>query len=233
MAESSKDPSREWVLRVRDLRLGYGRRVILDRVNIDLLQGDLAFLLGDNGSGKTTLMHALLGDLSIKSGSIERNPKYAIPEHVGFVPQRGSLEKNMPMTVAEFMDLGMLGLKLDRNGRRERSAEGLEQVGMDDVSDMSFWSLSGGMRQRVMLARALARRPRLLYLDEPTISMDVNSTASFWSLLSRLHEERDLTILCISHDPWAASNLASLHLTLADGSLTSGPARDLMARMEG
>lgn len=222
----------EWVLRAEDLCLGYGRRIILDRVNFELCAGDFAFLLGENGCGKSTLMHALLGDLSIQRGNIHRNKDHASARHVGFVPQRRVFDESLPMTVEEFMDLGLIGLKLKRGQRLSRCAEALDLVGLNDVLSMSLSALSGGMRQRVVLARALARRPRLLYLDEPSICLDVASTAGFWRLLRDLHRDRALTILCISHDPWAASKLATQHLTVTDGSILVGPPEDLLAAME-
>lgn len=224
------DPG-EWALEVKDLCLAHGNHRVLEAMNFRILAGEFCFLLGANGSGKTTLLHALLGDEGIRRGEIFRNPEIATPRHTGFVPQKCVMDRSLPTTVREFMDLGLLGLALDRAARRMRIREGLEQVGYSELEHRPFWSLSEGMRQRVLLGRALARRPRLLYLDEPTASLDATATKKFWELLRQLHHDQELTILCISHDPWAASRLATSHLTLEGGQLEATMPRDLMAEL--
>lgn len=229
MTEDVAADREEWALEVEDLCLARGGHQVLEAANFRILAGEFCFLLGANGSGKTTLLHALLGDEGIRLGQISRNPLIATPKHTGFVPQKCAMDRSLPTTVREFMDLGLLGLALDKAARRMRIREGLEQVGYNELEDRSFWSLSEGMRQRVLLGRALARRPRLLYLDEPTASLDATATKRFWELLRQLHRDQELTILCISHDPWAASRLATSHLILEGGRLAATKPRDLLA----
>jgi ABC-type Mn2+/Zn2+ transport system ATPase subunit len=197
------------VLRLRGVRFGYGRRVVLSQVDLEVRSGEVWFLIGPNGSGKSTLLRGVLGLLRPQAGSIERSPSHASPQALGFVPQRCELNPTLPTTVREFVSLGLVGLRLPRAERPARLAWALAHAGLSGLVEASYWSLSGGQRQRVLLARALVRRPRLMILDEPTEGLDVSSERAFLDALLELNRSEGLTLLVVTHK----LSLAERHAT--------------------
>ncbi len=208
----------------RALALGYGRNVILRDVTLTVHGGEYWFLLGPNGTGKTTLLRTLLGMLPPHGGSLRRDAAGA-PAHVGFVPQHAALAPTLPTTVREVVSLGLVGLDLTRAERRLRIHEALDQVDLEGASARDYWALSGGQQQRTLVARALARRPRVLVLDEPMSGLDLVAEDRLLPLLAAWHRERGLTILYVTHAVALARRYASHVCLFARGSAIAG-ARD-------
>lgn len=217
------------VLRLRRASVGYGSEPILRAVDWEIRAGDVWFLLGRNGSGKTTLLRAVLGLLPLSGGAIERDPTRATRERTGFVPQRCELSPALPMTVREFVLLGLVGLAVPRAQRAGRLAEALAAADLGGLGERSYWSLSGGQRQRALVARALVRRPALLIFDEPTEGLDAPSEAAFLDLVDRLRREQGVTVVFVTHRLATAAGRATHLALLAEGSLVAGP-RDTMLR---
>jgi ABC-type Mn2+/Zn2+ transport system ATPase subunit len=196
---------------------------VVSGVDLTVSAGDFWVLLGPNGRGKTSLVKAILGLLAPLAGTLD----LAVDrQHLGFVPQRGELSDTLPMTVREFVDLGMVNLPLTRAGRRERLAAALREVGLDDRPAAPMRILSGGQHQRALIARALVRQPALLILDEPTTGLDVAAEASLMRCVAQLHRDRGLTVLLVTHD----LDLARRHATHAgifvDGTVRCLPMAD-------
>ena len=222
---SSSDP----VLRLRDVRVGYGREVVLDAVDFEMAAGESWFVIGPNGSGKTTLLRTILGLIPPLSGELWRSPRHAVPVRVGFVPQACTFSTALPTTVREFVSLGAIGSDRPREGRADDLAWALTRVGLNDMESKSYWSLSGGQRQRALVARALLRRPALLVLDEPTEGLDIGAEEAFLRTLDDLSRESGTTLLVVTHRLPIALRHASHVALVHAGSVESGALADVLS----
>ena len=172
--------SPEPIVRFEGVSLGYGRRVILEAVDLGIPRGSFLGISGPNGGGKTTLMRLILGLLEPQSGRIIR---FSPAPRFGYVPQRRTLDPAWPLNAREVVTMSLyhdLGV-FRRPGPEtfERAEAALEDVGIGDLADALYADLSGGQQQRVLVARALAADPTVLVLDEPAEGMDLPSATSF------------------------------------------------------
>jgi len=184
-------------------------RPVLEDVDLVLEPGETLALLGPNGSGKSTLLRVILGLLEPDAGTVQvlgRSPARARGE-VGYVPQHARFDPDFPIRV---LDVVLMGRLHARGPLRRFQAEdhavahdALAKVELGDLAARPIGDLSGGQLQRVLIARALAVRPRLLLLDEPMASMDERIGVSFWDLLGALANE--MTVVLVSHDIGAVS----------------------------
>ncbi|GIK54060.1 MAG: ABC transporter ATP-binding protein [Planctomycetota bacterium] len=196
------------MIQAQNLTLGYGRTPVLQGVNLTVEPGQFWCWLGENGAGKSTLVKAIIGQLKPISGRLTRDPALASPSCMGFVPQRCEFSESLPVSVREFIDLGLAGLGLARAQRGERVRQALAEVALDGLERRDFWSLSGGQRQRVLVARALARKPRLLIADEPAANLDPEAACSLLDLL-KARQLASLTVILVTHDPVGARRVAT------------------------
>lgn len=226
----TEDPSIR--VEARALSLGYGGRIVLRDVNVCLRAGEFWFLLGNNGHGKSTLVHALLGLLRPIGGELRMHPELRDRSRVGFVPQRCEISPALPTTVREFIRLGLTGLSLDAGEIRRRCLEAAELVGLAGRLTESYWHLSGGLRQRALLARALARRPALLLLDEPTNALDPTGESDLLDALVELNRSRRITMVLVTHDLAMAARFASHVALFRDGTIAAGPREDRLTPSE-
>ncbi|KWT65789.1 Zinc ABC transporter, ATP-binding protein ZnuC [Hyphomicrobium sulfonivorans] len=165
-----------------------GRDQLID-VNLDINEREIVTLIGPNGAGKSTLVRVLLGLEKPTRGEVHRRADLRI----GYVPQRFDSDVSVPMTVERFLTLG-----LGRNGGRVEDL--LRQVDAASVAQQQLGQLSGGELQRVLLARALLRKPNLLVLDEPAQGVDYSGEADLYNLIGRLRDEAGFGVLLVSHD---------------------------------
>jgi iron complex transport system ATP-binding protein len=225
------------VIRAASLDLGYGDRVILQDLNFEIRKGEFVGCLGPNGSGKSTLLSALCGLLPPHRGSImlEDEPLENLPSRfrarrLAVVPQ--STDVRFPFTCFEVVLMGR-----HPHRRRWRSLGEADLLAaltaMDQTSTTPFQErpvteVSGGERQRVVVARALAQTPEILLLDEATSSLDVRKKLEIFEVLKRLNESLGVTVICAMHD----LNLAALYcrrlMFLKDGRLLrDGPTAEV------
>jgi zinc transport system ATP-binding protein len=169
---------------------------ILDKVSIDIHASEILTLIGPNGAGKSTLIKCLLGLLPISSGEINKEKNL----RVAYVPQKTRLNLSMPMKVDGF-------LKLAGEASSEEIYQALSTVGAEKLIKQDLHKASGGEFQRIMLARAVLRKPELLVLDEPSQGIDLKGQQELYALLSKIKKELGSAILMVSHD---------LHLVMAN-----------------
>ena len=174
---------------VKDLNFQSGDRKILSHIDLSIESGELVSLIGPNGAGKTTLIRAILGLITPDNGSVTR----ASGLRIGYMPQSLVVEPILPLPVHRFLAMGG---RVSKNKCREALAEvGAEQIWTTQVSQ-----ISGGEFQRMLLARALLRRPDLLVLDEPVQAVDLGGQTELYRLIASLKERLGCSVLLVSHD---------------------------------
>ncbi len=193
-----------YAIEFEDVWFSYERSTVLREVSFSLEQGEFLGIIGPNGGGKTTLLKLMLGILKPDRGRIRilGQAPHDASHRVGYVPQGTDFNRNFPVSV---LDVALMGrMSTSRIGRRysredrEKVKEGLEKVGMWGYRNRSIGKLSGGQKQRVFIARALATNPEILFLDEPTASIDSEFKTDLYDFLKELNKE--VTIVVISHD---------------------------------
>jgi ABC-type Mn2+/Zn2+ transport system ATPase subunit len=170
-----------WLLRMHDVARGYSGRALLSIAAFHAHAREVVCLVGENGSGKSTLLRALAGVLRPLTGRIERSIDTA---QSSYVAQTAEVPTALPLTVAEYVELAFVASSTPRAERPALLRDALAETGISELTARNAASLSGGQRRRMMLARALARRPRLLLVDEPEAALD-RQTRGFVS--TRLH----------------------------------------------
>ncbi len=194
----------EPLVEVRDVTFGYGREVVLDHVSLAIEPRDFLAVIGPNGGGKTTLLKAILGLVRPWSGEVVFHlPSGSDPRgRLGYVPQFSTFDRDFPLRIAEMVLMGRLGRRsiLRPYSREDRAAAGraLERLGLEGVARSHASEVSGGQLQRALIARALVSEPEILFLDEPTASIDAESRETLRELLEDLN--RTIPIVVVTHD---------------------------------
>ncbi len=172
--------------------LTHGSRKILKDISLTLEAGKVLTIIGPNGAGKSTLLRVLLGLQQADCGEV--NLREGL--RVGYVPQSISIDNNLPLDVQRFVQLGVRG----------SVSEVLSLLSIEHLKNAAIQSISGGEFQRVLLARALARKPDLLVLDEPAQGIDVMGQGELYNKIAELRTEYGFGVMMVSHD---------LHLVMA------------------
>ncbi len=183
------------LVEAKSVSLSLGGRKILDAVNLRVHAGEILAMIGPNGAGKTTLVRVILGLLKPNAGQCFSAPDLCI----GYMPQRIVVDSTLPLTVQRF-------LTLSQRATEQQQRQVLHEVGVERLLKSPVQSISGGEMQRVLLARALLRKPDLLVLDEPVQGVDVTGQAELFDLIATLRDRHGCGILMVSHD---------LHLVMA------------------
>ncbi len=182
----------------------YDELPVLEDICLTVRQKDFLGIVGPNGSGKSTLLKLILGLLSPQQGRIEVFGADPVDSRlrIGYVPQFATFDRNFPITVLDTVLQGRLGISPALFGYRRADREGarraLAEVDILELQQRPLTALSGGQLQRVLIARALACRPEVLILDEPTAHIDPRVEEGVFELLKRLNER--MTVIVVSHD---------------------------------
>lgn len=196
------------VMEISDLSVSFNGTSVLDKIDLTVFHRDFIGIIGPNGGGKSTLLRAILGLVQPDNGtiSIMGQPHKQARHMVSYVPQYAAFDRDFPISVWEVVLMGRIGQKKGlRFSQRDKdlARQALQRVEMDNLKERQIGRLSGGERQRVLVARALAAKPRILLLDEPTASVDSRFEAGFYDILQELNQE--MTIILVSHDISAVS----------------------------
>ena len=179
----------EALISARGVTLARDGRSLLEGIDFDVRAGEIVTVIGPNGAGKTTLVRVLLGLVAPDSGEIRRKQGLVL----GYAPQRFDIDPAIPMTVERFLRLG------GPFGAGE-IADALGEVGAPRLAGHQVSTLSGGELQRVVIARALLRKPQLVVLDEPVRGVDYVGEAELYGLIAELRDRHRLGVLLVSHD---------------------------------
>ncbi len=196
---------RSFAIEVDRLVFSYGNQLAVDEASFNLPKGDFLGIIGPNGGGKTTLLRLLLGLLTPDAGSVRLlgGPPARMRRRVGYIPQETNLNKSFPVSARDVVLMGLIGRRGPgrgfTDGDRLDAERMLERMGLSDVKDRPLAELSGGQRQRVLLGRAMVAGPEMLFLDEPTASVDVSGEDDIYRHLRALNES-GVTIVMVTHN---------------------------------
>jgi zinc/manganese transport system ATP-binding protein len=202
-------PGRPALVEVRDATASLGGRTVWSHVEVTVTAGEFVAILGPNGVGKSTLLKAVLGLIPLAAGTVRllgRPPGQANHE-IGYLPQRRSFDASLRIRGLDVVRLGLDGDRwgLPLPGPRSRAAtarvrELVELVGAAGYAHRPIGQLSGGEQQRLLIAQALARRPKLLLLDEPLDSLDLPNQAAIAALIGSIARAENVAVMIVAHD---------------------------------
>jgi zinc transport system ATP-binding protein len=204
------------ILSVKDLNVRLNGEEILLDLTFDVYDGEVLAILGPNGAGKTTLLKALLGIVP-HEGIV----KWREGVKVGYVPQRLPFIKDLPLSVKEFFQLV--------NASKGETIKILKSIGLgEEILGKKIGDLSSGQFQRILIGWALASNPNVLLFDEPLAGIDIGGQESVYNLLEKLKEDRNLTILFVTHELSIVYRLADRVLCLNKRMLCTGAPREML-----
>ncbi len=231
------DKTEENTLETKSISFGYGKTLVLEDISFSIQRGDFVALMGPNGSGKTTLLKTLLGLLPPISGEILLNGRpvlsYGPKERaklIGYASQEPSF--SFPLTVKELVSLGRYphSNRFQDSPEDEHAVEeALRITESTSLRERKFTTLSGGERQKVLIARVLAQASHLLLMDEPTTHLDIYFQLHILETLKKICREKNITIIAVLHDLNLASLFADKALLLKGGeSVAFGKVQDVV-----
>jgi len=225
-------------LRLTDASVEVGGRALWRGVDLTVEREQFVAILGANGAGKSTLVKAVLGLVPLAAGEVEvlGAPAGQANREIGYLPQRRSFD---PSVRVRGVDVVRLGLDGDRWGvalpwgdkarqARERVREVLELVGAAGYAERPIGRISGGEQQRLLIAQALVRKPKMLILDEPLDSLDLPNQSSVAALIKRVCREQGVTVLMVAHDVNPILPYLDQVVYLAGGAVMCGAPREVI-----
>ncbi|MDT8421054.1 MAG: ABC transporter ATP-binding protein [Desulfuromonadales bacterium] len=236
-AEATSCNGRPCEIEVSGLSRRFGKTIAVDSVDFRVGRGELFAFLGPNGAGKTTTINMLTGLLKANAGEIRYHGELFDPQQlktkrlIGVVPQHNNLDREL--TVAENLLIhgrlfGMSGRELQR-----RIDTCLAFADLAGKRDTPAGKLSGGMKRKLVIARALLHQPEILFLDEPTVGLDPHSRRRMWAFLRRINQEQNCTVFLTTHYIEEAEALADRVLIIDQAKIIAGGTPDQLKRSAG
>jgi zinc transport system ATP-binding protein len=190
------------LIELKNVTLGYENHIVLKDIDMTIDDKDFICIVGPNGSGKSTLVKGILGLIKPKKGKVIYNNLKQ--NFIGYMPQETKVDSNFPASVYEIVlsgTLNSMGLRSFYTKKEKDMADkNLKLLGIDKLKNKNFCDLSGGQRQKVLLARSLCATSKLLILDEPSNNLDTKSKQDLYKTLKELNENHGITIIMITHD---------------------------------
>jgi zinc/manganese transport system ATP-binding protein len=218
----------EPVVELEHVRIQFGRRAILDDVNMTVNEGEFIAILGPNGAGKSTLLKLLLGLIKSSAGSVRvlgRPPRRG-NSGIGYAPQHRILEADLALRARDVVGFGLDGHRwgtgLPNHKRRATIDTILQEVDASTFSEAPVGQLSGGEQQRLLIAQALLSNPRLLLLDEPLANLDIIHEQEIVALVNNICRARNVAVMLVSHDINPLLPVVDRVLYMANGQSTIG-----------
>ena len=221
------------LIEIRNLSLGYDKDVILKHIDLDIEENDFICVVGPNGSGKSTLIKGILGLIKpLKGKVIYKGLKQS---NVGYMPQETKVDSNFPASVYEIVLSGTLNNNVYKmfytKEQKETALNNLKLLGIDKLKNKSFCDLSGGQRQKVLLARSLSATTKLLILDEPSNNLDSKSKAELYKTINDLNKNHGITIIMITHDLDHGNLIGNKILSLREDDVFFGTVDEFVRRV--
>ncbi len=221
------------LIELKNLSLGYDNHIILKDINMVIEENDFLCVVGPNGSGKSTLIKGILGLIKPKTGKvIYHNLKQ---NFIGYMPQETKIDSNFPASVYEIVlsgTLNRLGLKSFYTKKEKEIADNsLKILDIENLKYKSFSDLSGGQRQKVLLARSLCATSKLLILDEPSNNLDLKSKKELYKTIIDLNKNHNITIIMITHDLDHDNLIGNKILSLRDNEIFYGTVDDFVKKV--
>jgi zinc transport system ATP-binding protein len=222
------------IVELKNVYFSYNGVPVLSDINLDIMERDIMAVIGPNGGGKTTLLKIILGLLKPSKGKVlvlGKKPEEG-RKRVGYLQQNPGIDLSFPMSAYEAVIMGRYKGPLKRYdiGDREAAYEALELVGMGKMAGRHISMLSGGQLQRVLIARAIARKPELLLMDEPLSNIDAGTQKSVYELFLRLGEK--MSVVFVTHDISAISSYVEKVACLNRKLYYHGPKEGSLGKLE-
>lgn len=190
------------LITLKDLTLKYEGKTVIDKMSLEVNEGDFICVVGENGTGKSTLIKSLVGLKNIDSGKIIFNDIKR--SDIGYIAQQNNIQKHFPATVFEVVMQGLENTKtlspFYKKEEKELCLNTLEKLGVKDIAKKSIAELSGGQQRRVLLCRALMSSKKLLIMDEPAASLDTAGAKDVYAMTKRLSETENMAAIVVLHD---------------------------------
>ncbi len=221
------------LIEIKNLTLGYDNHIVLRNINMTIEENDFICVVGPNGSGKSTLVKGILGLIKPIKGKVKYNNLKQ--NFIGYMPQETKVDSNFPASVYEIVlsgTLNKLGFRsfYTKKGK-ELALENLKILGIEKLKDNNFCDLSGGQRQKVLLARSLCATSKLLILDEPSNNLDSKSKKELYETIVELNKKRGITVIMITHDLDHDNLLGNKILSLREDEIFFGSTEEFVRRI--
>lgn len=217
------------VVSLEDVQIRLGTRIIQEKINLDINQGEFYAILGPNGAGKSTLLKLILGLVKPSAGSIQvlgKTPRRGNTE-IGYAPQHRTLEADLALRARDVVGFGLDGHRWGPgwpNHKRDSLVDkALLEVDALHFANAPVGQLSGGEQQRLLIAQALLTNPRLLLLDEPLSNLDITRGQEIVALVNRVCRTRNVAVLLVAHDINPLLNVVDKVIYVANQRCTIGP----------
>jgi zinc/manganese transport system ATP-binding protein len=221
------------ILAVEGVSVMLSGREILHDVTFHINAGEFTGLIGSNGAGKTTLLRAILGLITPSAGTIRVESGLRRRPTIGYVPQRITLDPDMPLRARDLVALGIdgqrFGFPWPSSTRRRLVDEMLDSVDATRFAESRVGNLSGGEQQRVLIAHALISHPQLLLLDEPLANLDIGSEQEVVDLLSRIATQQHIAVLISTHDMNPLLPVMDRIVYVAGGRIATGTTSEVVS----
>ena len=218
----------EPIVELEHVRIQFGKRTILEDVNVTINEGELIAILGPNGAGKSTLLKLLLGLIKPSAGIVRvlGRPARRGNSDIGYAPQHRILEADLALRARDVVGFGLDGHRwgtgLPNHKRRATIDTILQEVDASAFAEAPVGQLSGGEQQRLLIAQALLSNPRLLLLDEPLANLDIIHEQEIVALVQSICRTRNVAVMLVSHDINPLLPVVDRVLYMAHGQSTIG-----------